>query len=112
MFSKRNRLPKPDFALVFHKGNRIYDKYFTLIYRFYPPLYSPQIGIIIGAKVGIASIRNKTKRRLREIIREEIPKLKPSLQLIFQCRKEITLLDFINLQQQVKTKLKEAALYQ
>lgn len=112
MFSKRNRLPKLDFVLVFHKGKRIYDRQFTLIYRFHSLLSSPQIGIIIGAKVGIASIRNKTKRRLREIIREEIPRLKPSIQLIFQCRKEITLLDFSNLQQLVKTKLKEAGLYQ
>jgi ribonuclease P protein component len=47
----------------------------------------PRIGLITSRRLGNAVKRNAVRRRLREIVRLERPRLKPGLWLVFVARK-------------------------
>lgn len=45
-----------------------------------------QVGFSVSKKVGNAVVRNQVKRRLREIVRPLLPRLKPGSQLVIAAR--------------------------
>lgn len=47
---------------------------------------STQAAVVVSRRVGSAVIRNKVKRRLREIFRHELPRLKPGLWLVITAK--------------------------
>lgn len=47
---------------------------------------SSQSAVVVSRRVGPAVIRNKVKRRLREIYRHELPRLKPGLWLVVTAK--------------------------
>ncbi|MBQ8844797.1 MAG: ribonuclease P protein component [Clostridia bacterium] len=70
-----HRLKKnKQFSYIYKKGQRKYTKFLTLFviqskYKDY------KIGFSVNKKIGKANVRNKVKRRLREIVRlGEFPK--------------------------------------
>ena len=77
MFSKNNRLKKKkEFERVFKKGQSI--KKDLLLFKYIENgLESPRIGIVISKKTcARASERNLVKRRIREIIKQQINNIK------------------------------------
>lgn len=67
--TKNHRLRKnEDFQSVFKKGKNFWNRQFTLIIK-KNKLSESRIGFTITKKYGTAVERNKLKRRLREIIR-------------------------------------------
>ncbi|MCI5839296.1 MAG: ribonuclease P protein component [Peptoniphilaceae bacterium] len=57
-----------DFKSVYKKPFAFYNKDFTILIK-KNNKYSPRFGFSISKKVGKAVIRNKLKRRLKEIVR-------------------------------------------
>lgn len=45
-----------------------------------------RVGFSVSKKVGKATVRNRVKRRLREAIRQQLPELRPGLDLVFIAR--------------------------
>ena len=70
-----------------------------------------RLGLITPKRVGTAVIRNRTKRRLREIFRTNKHLLEPSLDLIFILKPETVLLDYKKLEDIILVLLKNAKLY-
>ncbi len=69
------RLRKPrEFHYVYKNGRKWIGNYLLLIFIENNLPYS-RIGIVVSKKVGKAVLRNKIKRRLREIIRLNIDKI-------------------------------------
>lgn len=63
---------------------------------------SVQVAIIVSAKVGNATVRNKIKRRLKEILKTKLSvKLEPGSYL-FIAKKEIVNAKFHSLQRDVR----------
>lgn len=63
------RLKKPrEFSNVYRSGEKWVGEYVVLLYIENSLPYS-RIGIVVSKKVGHAVMRNKIKRRLREIVR-------------------------------------------
>ncbi len=63
------RLKKPrEFSNVYKNGEKWVGEYVVLLYVKNNLPYS-RIGIVVSKKVGRAVVRNKIKRRLREIVR-------------------------------------------
>ncbi|MDR1104382.1 MAG: ribonuclease P protein component, partial [Endomicrobium sp.] len=70
-----------------------------------------RLGLITPKRVGTAVIRNRTKRRLREIFRTNKHLLEPSLDLIFILKPETAFLDYKKLEDIILVLLKNAGLY-
>jgi len=71
-----------------------------------------RVGFVVSKKVSKkAVLRNKVKRQLREVVKAELARLKPGLDLIFFTRREIQAKEFAEIQQAVKQLLEKAKLY-
>jgi ribonuclease P protein component len=56
-----------DFGKIFRQGRRWEGKYFKL---FYQASERRMVGFAVGKKLGVAVVRNRTKRLMREIYRK------------------------------------------
>lgn len=99
MLNKQNRIRKRrDFTFIYKKSKRIYNTSFTL-FIFYKSK-NPEFGFSVSKKVGKAVVRNKIKRRLSEIIRCRLTKIK-SHRFIIQAKEPITSLSYKELEAQI-----------
>jgi ribonuclease P protein component len=61
-----------EFEEIFEKGKRLYTEYYTLVYT--PnSLGFPRFGLVVGKRCGNAVKRNRIKRVLREVFRQNKP---------------------------------------
>ncbi len=100
MLKTQNRLKKrKEFAYIYRKGEKFSSKNLTL-YKISSKYPNPKIGFSVSNKIGKAVVRNKVKRRLREIVRPLAPSIK-KCNLIFVAKPTITELDFTALKNEV-----------
>lgn len=95
MLPKKNRLKnKKDFERVFNQGKGFKEDFlFLKIVK--NNLKENRFGFIVSLKVSKkAVLRNKTKRRLREIIKERLPGIKPGIDVVLIAQKGIEEKDF------------------
>ena len=71
-----------------------------------PSKYGLRFGFVVGKKVGKAVVRNKVKRRLKEIVRAHIPQMQGNANYILIAAAETAQLDFAALQKNVLAVLK------
>jgi len=57
-----------DFTRCYRHGKRLRTRYFT-VYAYRWGKSVPRLGLAVGKAVGIAVVRNRVKRRLRELFR-------------------------------------------
>lgn len=90
MLAKPHRLSKAkDFAIIYKRGKPYFSD--SLVFKFTPNhLNRTRFGFIVGNKISKkSSWRNKIKRRMREIIRAELPKIKSGCDCLFIARANI-----------------------
>ena len=90
---------KKEFLLLYKKGKRYREKYFTLIYLSNDLKFS-RMAVVVSKKVGNAVIRNKVKRWIRALFRTNKDLLKNSFDLIFIAKMEISETTWSKLQQE------------
>jgi ribonuclease P protein component len=101
-----------DFNNVFKNGLRLENKAIRILaYIRKDGQDVRRLGLITPKRVGTAVIRNRTKRRLREIFRTNKHLLEPSLDLIFILKPETAFLDYKKLEDIILVLLKNAGLY-
>jgi len=99
---------KKDFQRAIQRGRKI-EKDFLVLKFFKNSLKTTRISFVVSQKVSKkASSRNKIKRRLREIIKINLPDLKPGYDLIFFTKKGIIEKNFWEIKEVVGQILKEA----
>jgi ribonuclease P protein component len=76
---------KSDFASLYRDGGRFRGRYFTLVYRRNGGNYS-RLGVVASRKVGSAVVRNRVKRRFRELFRRNKALLGEPLDLVVITR--------------------------
>jgi ribonuclease P protein component len=90
MLAKQYRLQKDrDFESVFKKGKTLSDKFLFLKVK-KNDLQVSRFGLIIGKKISNkAVIRNRLKRQLREIIKNNLFNIKPGFDIVVITKSEI-----------------------
>jgi len=78
---------KSDFASLYRDGGRIRGRYFHLVFRRNEFGHS-RLAVVASRKVGSAVVRNRVKRRLRELFRRHKELLREPLDLIVVARPE------------------------
>ena len=111
-FSYRERLHlQKDFNKVFKKGLKFDNKAVRILAYINEGQHVRRLGLVTPRKVGTAVIRNRTKRRLREIFRTNKHSLEPGLDLIFISKPETASLDYGSLKKIILNSLESAGLY-
>jgi len=112
MLKKENRLSKnKEFDRVFKTGQSFYGKIFGL--KSAPnDLEQIRFGILISTKVSKkAVIRNHFKRQLRELIKQELPNLKPGHDVVIIVFSQILDKKFEELEKLLKYGFRSLNLY-
>jgi len=108
MLAQQYRLQKDrDFKLVFEHGKTVSSKF--LFFKFKKnDLPISRFGFIIGKKISKkATIRNKIKRRLREIIRKNINNIKPGFDIVVGAKTEVLEKTYQEIEHEVDCLLKK-----
>ena len=91
---------KKQFAYIYKKGTKKSTRYITL-FTIPSKFLSYKIGYSVSKKIGKANVRNKVKRRLKEIVRlSNFPK--EYTNYVLMAREGIENLSFDELKNQVK----------
>ena len=78
---------KSDFACLYRDGGRYRGRYFTLVFLKNGLGYS-RLAVVVSRKVGSAVVRNRVKRRFRELFRRNKELLAEPLDLMVIARPE------------------------
>ncbi len=112
-FPKSKRLLKhSDFQRVYQKGRRQFTGNVTVFYlkREGPETgVGPRIGFTVGKVLGGAVDRNRIKRRLREAVRLSGMAIEGPVDVVFNPRKSVLLLPFVELVNEIARALRLAA---
>lgn len=91
---------KSQFAYIYRKGNKKTTKFLS-IFAIPSKFSSYKIGYSVSKKIGKATVRNKVKRRLKEIVRcSSFPQ--KHFNYVLMAKEGIENLSFQELQNQVK----------
>lgn len=109
MLSKQNRLRlKRDFEKAFKQG-KSFRQDFLFMKIAENDLNETRFGFIVSKKISNkAVIRNKIKRQLREIVRNQLDQIKKGLDIVLVALPEIKNKDFQKIEQTVNKLLKKA----
>jgi ribonuclease P protein component len=99
---------KKDFLFIYKQGKRYRGKYFIFIYL--PNnLSSSRMAVVVGKKMGNAVKRNKIKRLMRALFRQNKALLEASIDLIILPQKEVHGAPWLELQKDYAAALKSIA---
>ena len=110
MLKRINRLKKRyQFNYVYKSGEHFSGEHMVL-YVASSKTKNIKVGLAVTKKVGHAVVRNKVRRRLREIIKTQVPNLKQSNNIIVVARDNITEASFEKLSNEFLKLIKKANL--
>lgn len=113
MLPKQNRLKKKkDFERVFKKGQGAREDFLFLKFT-KNNLKVSRFGFVVSQKISKkATLRNKTKRRLRDAVRMKLPGIKPGFDGAWVALKGLELESFPETKKTIDRILKKAKLLQ
>lgn len=85
-----------DFLEVYEKGDKIHTPYFVL-YILQQDRPNHRLGITVSRKVGKATVRNRAKRRFREIFRTHKAIVPASCDVVVNARRSVADASFVEL---------------
>ncbi|MDY0231731.1 MAG: ribonuclease P protein component [Candidatus Saccharicenans sp.] len=91
-----------DFTELYRRGRRLKSRYFHLVFQPNGLEYS-RMAVVVSKKIGKATVRNRIKRRFKELFRRNKHLLRQPCDLIFIAQKEIPKLSWEELQAEYKS---------
>ena len=111
MLKRINRLKKRyQFNYVYKSGEH-YSSEHLVLYVVPSKTKSIKVGFAVTKKVGHAVVRNKIRRRLREIVKIQLPKLKQSFNIIIVAKDNVIDAGFDKLSFEFNKLIKKANLF-
>ena len=77
-----------DFRFIFAKGNSVANRLYVLYVIRKDSSRPSRVGFSVSKKVGNAVVRNRVKRRMREIVRKQLRRFSKGYDLVFIARKD------------------------
>ncbi len=110
--SRRRRVRKNgEFLRVYQSGKRVSDGSLSLVVLSRPGKEETRLGLSVSRKVGPAVVRNRVKRRLREIFRLTRPRFKPGMDMVVVAKPPASNLKFGPLQESFLALCRKASLF-
>ena len=111
MLNRINRLKKRyQFNYVYKSGEHFSGEHMVL-YVASSKTKNIKVGLAVTKKVGHAVVRNKIRRRLREVVREQLPLLKQNYNVIIVAKENIVEASFDQLCFEINKLFKKANLF-
>ena len=111
MLKKINRLKKRyQFNYVYKSGEHFSGEHMVL-YVVSSKTKNIKVGLAVTKKVGHAVVRNKIRRRLREIVKNQLQNLKQNYNIIVVAKDNITEASFEKLSNEFLKLIKKANLF-
>ncbi len=112
MLKRENRLKKRyQYSYVYRAGKKASGNALTL-YASTSKTKFIKVGFCVTKKVGKATRRNLARRRLREIIKKQLPNLKQNYNIIIVAKDNILSVTFADLQAELITLLEKLGLFE
>lgn len=109
---KINKLKsKKNFQIVYGRGRTIVDG-MSVFYILANQGQDIKMGFAVGKKLGCAVIRNRVKRRMREVFRMHQAELKKGYHIVWMARRKLTKADYKTFERVFLRLAKRAALLQ
>jgi ribonuclease P protein component len=99
-----------EFKNVYRSGRRWTSPFFTMYIKKNDLGYS-RLGVSVSKKVGKSVVRNRIKRRIKEIVRTNFDFVKNGWDIVFSVRPLSINLDYSTMETEVKTLLKRGRIY-
>lgn len=111
MLSDKNRIRKnTDFQRAYRDGDLFFSHYFVLHCLKRDDQKSTRLGIVPSRKIKKAVLRNKLKRRIREIFKQYSKNIKNSYDLVLNTRSEAVNASFEDLKKDFEYLIKKSRL--
>ncbi len=89
-FPKQVRILRPaDFRRVYAEGSKVSSPYFAAFCLRRAETEGPKIGFTAPRALGKAVVRNRIKRRMREVVRRQLFRLEPQWEIVFNPRRSV-----------------------
>ena len=98
-----------EFKRLYNKGKSSASQYVAVYCRRNGTDFS-RLGITVSAKIGGAVVRNRIRRRLKEIYRLNEEKLKPGLDIVIAARKKCVFAGYHEIENSVLAVLRKLSL--
>ena len=109
---KRFRVKKEkDFNAIFKEGKSFANRKFV-IYRLENNEQHFRVGLSVSKKLGNAVMRNRIKRRIRDILIEHKNQLVENVDFVVIARKGVEILDYAEMEKNLLHVLKLSKIYQ
>ncbi|MDY4920467.1 MAG: ribonuclease P protein component [Phascolarctobacterium sp.] len=109
---KINKLKsKKKFQFVYGKGRTVVDP-LSVFYVLAGQQDDLKLGLAVGKKLGCAVVRNKVKRKMREVFRHHQSELKKGYHIVWVARQKLTKADLKTFERVFLRLAKRAALLQ
>lgn len=107
MLKRQNRLTKrKEFAYIYKNGSKINSKNLSIV--IVPSKKQDfRVGFSVNNKIGKAVVRNKIKRRLREIVKKQSKNIKNNQNFVIVAHPTILECDFHKMEEEVLFLLKK-----
>jgi len=99
-----------DFQVLYRWGKSAANSQFVVYYRRNANTERVRLGISASKKLGNAVVRNRLRRRIKEIVRHHVERVKPHHDLIIIVRKPATIQDYGQMEKSILHVLRRAGL--
>ncbi|MDD4570445.1 MAG: ribonuclease P protein component [Tepidanaerobacteraceae bacterium] len=99
-----------EFKNVYRAGRRWTSPFFTMYIK-KNHLNHSRLGVSVSKKVGKSVVRNKIKRRVKEIFRINIDSIKKGWDIVISARPAASSLEYKKIEKEMKTLLKRGRIW-